>query len=173
MQLLAQGRASRRRPAAFQDRQAAAENLVRISSDPAGFLPRGLEAQGGSTPELEEDDAGFRKSVRSPGKKGRPSARRWARMKLEKLPRDPGQVLSREGLAPSNCCAVVEARPPGSREPLTLKTHIRVFLGGEIQGENACLPIPAAHSLQERRRGKNPQSPSARSLRPMSPDERR
>jgi uncharacterized protein YdaU (DUF1376 family) len=46
---------------AFQDRQAAAENLVRISSDPAGFLPRGLEAQADRR-RTREDDAGLRKA---------------------------------------------------------------------------------------------------------------
>src|ERR1700753_3876478 len=43
--LLAQGRTARRRQAIVQDHKAAAEDLVRLSHDLAGFLLRGLEAQ--------------------------------------------------------------------------------------------------------------------------------
>src|ERR1700681_2334839 len=59
--LLAQGRTARRRPAALQDRQAAAENLVRIPRDLAGFFLRGVETQADRR-RAGEDDARFRKT---------------------------------------------------------------------------------------------------------------
>src|ERR1700722_1029006 len=43
--LLAQGGTPRRRPPAFENHQTAAENLVRLPADLAGFLPLWLEAQ--------------------------------------------------------------------------------------------------------------------------------
>ena len=59
--LLAQGRTARRRPATLQDRQAAAEDLVRVSRDLAGFLLRGVETQADRR-RAGEDDARFRKA---------------------------------------------------------------------------------------------------------------
>src|ERR1700722_14243063 len=59
--LLAQGRTARRRQAIVQDHKTAAEDLVRLSPDPAGFLSRGLEAQADRR-RIGEDGARVRKA---------------------------------------------------------------------------------------------------------------
>src|ERR1700722_16432652 len=143
--LLAQGRTARGRQAIVQDHKAAAEDLVRLSPDLAGFFPRGLEAQADRR-RIGEDGARARKA-RDRGAEGGPRLGPGAHEAGKCLALPAGLVtrgLVTRGLAASNCRFIVERRR-GSRRPLTLKLTSEPSGGwesGRAAGPRALTPAP-------------------------------
>lgn len=145
--LLAQRRAFRRRPAAFQDHKAATEDLARVSPDAAGFLPRGMEAQADRR-RAGQDDARLREA-RHRRAEGRPRFGAGAHQ--------AGKCLAfPAGAAPGNCFAIV-GRGSSRRRPLT-PTRISESSSGRDalrgcldaagrRGEGKNLPSPLAPEL--------------------------
>src|SRR3984885_7468176 len=122
--LLAQGRIAGLRPPAVEDHETAAEDLVRLPADPAGFLPRRLAAQAD------------RRRARTHGAALREARHRGPerRARFGAGPHETQKSLAWPLAAASNCFSGVE-RGSGARRPLTpTLTSESFFDAGRRQG---------------------------------------